>query len=46
MRFGSRLSISNDPELKKEVIEEAHYSSYSIHLETTKMYRDPYENLW
>ena len=31
LRFGSRLCVPNDPLIKKEILEEAHYSPYTIH---------------
>ena len=46
LRFGSRLCVPNDPLIKKEILEEAHYSPYTIHLGSTKMYRDLCENFW
>lgn len=38
--FGDRLCISNDVELRREILEEANFSNYTIHLGSTKMYRD------
>ena len=46
LRFGSRLSMLNDPLIKKEILEEAHYSPYTIHMGSTKMYHDLHENFW
>ena len=46
LRFGSRLCVLNDPLFKKEILEEAHYSPYTIHLGSTKMYNDLRENFW
>ena len=40
LRFGSRLCVANDPLIKKEILEEAHYSPYTIHPGSTKMYHD------
>ena len=31
LRFGSRLCVPNDPLIKKEILEEAQYSQYTIH---------------
>lgn len=38
--------LPSDPELKKEVMEEAHSSNYYVHLGSTKMYRDLRTNFW
>ena len=46
LRFGSRLCVPNDPLFKKEILEEAHYSPYTIHLGSTKMYHDLRESFW
>ena len=46
LRFGSRLCVPNDPLIKLEILEEDHYSPYTIHLGSTKMYRDLCENFW
>ena len=40
LRFGNRLSVPNDFILKKEIMEEAHRTPYSMHLGSTKMYHD------
>ena len=44
LRFGSRLCVLNDPLIKKEILEDAHYSLYTIHPGSTKMYHDLREN--
>ena len=46
LRFGSRLCVPNDPLIKKEILEEAHYSPYTIHPGSTKMYHDLHKNFW
>lgn len=46
LRFGSRLCLLNDPELKKEIMEDAHSSSYSLYRRSTKMYKDLRSNFW
>lgn len=38
--FHSRLCVPDDPELKNKILEEAHKSQYSIHLGSTKMYKN------
>ncbi|XP_039121058.1 uncharacterized protein LOC120257840 [Dioscorea cayenensis subsp. rotundata] len=40
IRFGDRICVPNALDLKKEILEEAHFSSYSIHPASTKMYKD------
>jgi len=40
VRFGSRLCVPNDVQLRNELLSEAHRSRYTIHLGTTKMYRN------
>ena len=46
LRFGSRLCVPNDPLIKNEILEKAHYSPYTIHPGSTKMYHDLCENFW
>ena len=45
-RFTSRIWIPNIPELKEEIMHEAHNSRYSIHPGSTKMYQDIKGNFW
>ena len=40
LRYRSRLCIPNVAGLRQQVMGEAHYSRYSIHPGTTKMYND------
>lgn len=42
----NRLCVPANKELREELLEEAHRSSYSIHLGETKMYRDLREQFW
>ena len=37
LRLGTRLCVPNVDELRKEIMEEAHFSAYSIHPGSTKM---------
>ena len=39
LRFNSRIWVPNVQELKREILQEAHQSRYSIHPGSTKMYR-------
>jgi hypothetical protein len=38
--FGERLVIPQDRDLRKEILDEAHLSKFTIHPGSTKMYRD------
>ena len=40
LRFGERLYVPNDLELKIEIIREAHNSGYTVHPMSIKMYKD------
>jgi hypothetical protein len=42
--FEQRLVVPVDPELRKEIFDEAHLSKFSIHLGSTKMYQDSRKN--
>jgi hypothetical protein len=46
LKFGNGLCVPNDPSIKKDILEEAHCSSYTIHPGSTKMYRDLQETFW
>ena len=46
LRFSSRIWIPNVPELKSEILHDAHNSRYSIHPRSTKMYQDLKKNFW
>ena len=46
LRFGDRLCLPNDPNLKAEILKEAHNTSYTIHPGGTNMYRDLRETFW
>ncbi|OMO65120.1 reverse transcriptase [Corchorus capsularis] len=46
LRFGDRLCVPNDVEIKKVILDEAHYSGYTVHPGWTKMYRDLKETYW
>ena len=46
-QFSSQIWIPNVTELKKEILQDAHNSTYSIHPRSTKMYQDLKKNiLW
>jgi hypothetical protein len=38
--------VLKDFELHRKIVDEAHYSHYSIHLWTNKMYQDLKKNFW
>jgi hypothetical protein len=44
--FEQRLVVPVDPELQKEIFDEAHLSNFSIHPGSTKMYQDLRKNFW
>jgi hypothetical protein len=44
--FSQRLVIPQDRDLRKEILDEAHLSKFTIHPGSTKMYRDRRENFW
>jgi hypothetical protein len=44
--FGQRLVVPRDQDLKKEILGEAHLSKFTIHPESTKIYRDLREIFW
>ena len=46
LRLGTRLCVPNVEELRKEIMEEAHFSAYSIHPGSTKMYHDLKDTYW
>ncbi|GAU51168.1 hypothetical protein TSUD_412030 [Trifolium subterraneum] len=46
LQFGSRISVLNDVDLKRLILEEAHKSGFSIHPGSTKMYHDLKKNYW
>jgi hypothetical protein len=44
--FKERLVMPRREALKKKILDEAHTSRYSIHLESTKMYHDLWQQFW
>ncbi|RVW95658.1 Transposon Ty3-I Gag-Pol polyprotein [Vitis vinifera] len=46
LRFGTRLCVPNDEDLRRKLLEEAHCSKFAIHLGGTKMYKDLRQNYW
>jgi hypothetical protein len=46
LRFGNRLCVPNDPNLKEEILSEAHNIGYTVHPGGTKMYRDLKGTFW
>ena len=46
LRFGTRLCVPNDGDLRKELLEEAHCSRLTIHPGGIKMYKDLKHNYW
>ena len=46
LRLGIRLCVPDIDELRKEIMEEAHFFAYSIHPGSTKMYHDLKDTYW
>jgi len=46
LRYGSRVCVPSNEGLKKEILEEAHNSKFSIHPRSTKMYHDLCSWFW
>jgi len=44
--YGNRLVVPADPELRKQILDEAHLSKFSIHPGSNKMYHDLHQNFW
>ena len=44
--IGSRLCVLATGQLKRQILEEAHSSTYAMHLNSTKMYRTLKEYYW
>ena len=40
LRLGTRLCVPDVDELRKEIMKEAHFSAYSIHPGSTKIFHD------
>ncbi|XP_039115838.1 uncharacterized protein LOC120251368 [Dioscorea cayenensis subsp. rotundata] len=45
-RFANRICVPDELDLKRDILEEAHYSSYTIHPGGTKIYRGLKEHYW
>jgi len=46
LRFGNRLCVPNNSELRKELLKESHDSMLTTHPGSTKMYRDLKSHFW
>nr|GFC03998.1 retrotransposon protein, putative, Ty3-gypsy subclass [Tanacetum cinerariifolium] len=46
MWFGNWLCVPSNPTLREAVLSEAHISPFSIHLGSTKMYKDLKQHFW
>ena len=44
--FESHLVVPKDQKLRKQILDEAHLSKFSIHPGSTKMYQDLKQNFW
>ena len=46
LRFGERVCVPNEPDIKNQILKESHTSKYTIHPGSTKMYRDLQSHYW
>ena len=46
LNFRGRVCVPDDPELRTQILTEAHATPYSIHPGATKMYKDLKEKFW
>jgi len=46
LRLNNRLAVPHDPQLRREILDEAHRSRYTVHPGSTKMYKDLKRNFW
>ena len=46
LKFGNRLCVLNNEDLKKELLIEAHWTPYLVHPGATKMYKDDTRVYW
>ena len=46
LRLGTRLCVPDVDDLRKELLEEAHHSAYSVHPGSTKMYHTLKDTYW
>lgn len=46
LRYEGYVCVPRVPDLRQEILTEAHQAGYSIHPGSTKMYRDLQINLW
>jgi hypothetical protein len=44
--FNERIVVPKDHKLRKQILDEAHLSKFSMHLGSTKMYKDLKQNFW
>ena len=44
--FESRLVVPKNHDLRKQILDEAHLSKFSIHPDSTKMYQDLRQKFW
>ena len=46
LRLGMKLCVKNIDDLRKKIMEEAHFSTYSVHPGSTNMYHDLKDTYW
>jgi hypothetical protein len=46
IRFNGRMVVPKNPQLRKQIMDEAHLSKFTMHPGSTKMYQDLKRNFW
>ena len=46
LRLGTRLCVPDVDELKKKIMKETHFSTYNVHLSSTKTYHELKDTYW
>lgn len=46
LRFKDRVCVPSNMEIKRDILSDAHASSFSVHPGSTKMYKDLRQNFW
>ena len=46
LRFGERVCVPNELDIKNQILNESHTSKYALHPGSTKMYRDLQSHYW
>ena len=46
LRFGDRICVPNDSDIKNQILRDGHNSKYTMHPGSTKMYKDLQSHYW